>query len=195
MPDVPDDARATLGGREIIVGVAGGIAAYKSAALVSRLVQTGAGVTVVMTRAARKFVGVETFAALTQRQVFTSMWHSSGYHDPQHIRLTESADLFVIAPATANTIGRIANGIADDLLSTMVMSAACPVLLAPAMNERMWQNPIVQRNVSTLREHGYHLVGPGEGWQACRTVGAGRMSEPDDILERIAGLLRTARKK
>jgi len=192
MPPTPEQSAGTLNGREIIVGVAGGIAAYKTATLVSRLVQGGAGVTVVMTAAAEKFVGVETFAALTQRQVFTSLWHTASYHDPQHIRLTESAALFVIAPATANTIGKIANGLADDLLSTMVMSAACPVLLAPAMNERMWNNAMVQRNIAALQSAGYHIVGPEAGWQACRTVGPGRMSEAEAILERIVTLLGTA---
>lgn len=183
-----------LAGRELIVGVCGGIAAYKTATVVSRLVQAGAGVTVVMTRAARRFVGAETFAALSGRQVFTSLWRSAAYEDPQHIRLTETADLCVIAPATANIIGKVAGGIADDLLSTLIMSTACPVLLAPAMNARMWQNPIVQRNVTTLREAGYTFVGPEEGWQACRTIGPGRMAEPETILETVVELLQTAKR-
>jgi len=182
----------SLDGREVIVGVCGGIAAYKTATVVSRLVQAGAGVSVAMTRAARRFVGVQTFAALTQRRVFTTLWHVQGYDDPQHIRLTEQANLFLIAPATANMMGKIAAGIADDLLSTMVMSAACPVLLAPAMNARMWQNPIVQRNVAALREAGYRFVGPEEGWQACRTVGPGRMAEPATILEHVLSILQPA---
>lgn len=183
-----------LASRELIVGVCGGIAAYKTATVVSRLVQAGAGVTVVMTRAARRFVGAETFAALSGRQVFTSLWRSAAYEDPQHIRLTETADLCVIAPATANIIGKVAGGIADDLLSTLIMSTACPVLLAPAMNARMWQNPIVQRNVTTLREAGYTFVGPEEGWQACRTIGPGRMAEPETILETVVELLQTAKR-
>jgi phosphopantothenoylcysteine decarboxylase/phosphopantothenate--cysteine ligase len=145
-----------------------------------------------MTDAATRFVTALTFESLTLRKVFTSAWDSEGCHDPQHLRLTERADLFVIAPATANMIGKIANGIADDLVSTMVMSTACPVLLAPAMNTRMWENPIVQANVAILTKHGYATVGPDAGWLACRTVGAGRMSEPDDILEAAVAMLRKA---
>lgn len=181
---------ADLAGYEVVVGVCGGIAAYKTAALVSALVQHGAGVTVAMTAAAQKFVGPLTFEALTARQVFTSPWESTAYFDPQHIRLTEGADGMIIAPATANIIGKIAHGLADDLISTMVMSAACPVLLAPAMNTRMWENPIVQENVKSLAARGYPMVEPGEGWLACRTVGAGRMAEPDEILARSIELLK-----
>jgi phosphopantothenoylcysteine decarboxylase/phosphopantothenate--cysteine ligase len=177
-------------GYEVVVGVCGGIAAYKTAALVSALVQRGAGVSIAMTAAATKFVGPLTFEALTARQVFTSPWESTAYFDPQHIRLTEGADLMVIAPATANIIGKVAHGLADDLVSTMVMSAACPVLLAPAMNTRMWENPIVQQNVKSLASRGYLLVQPGEGWLACRTIGAGRMAEPDEILSRMIELLK-----
>lgn len=179
-----------LTGHEVVVGVCGGIAAYKTAALVSALVQRGAGVTVAMTAAARHFVGPLTFEALTARQVFTSPWESTAYFDPQHIRLTEGADLMVIAPATANILGKISHGLADDLVSTMVMSAACPILFAPAMNTRMWENPIVQDNVKSLAARGYLMVPPGEGWLACRTIGAGRMAEPDEILARTIELLK-----
>ncbi|HWL94021.1 MAG TPA: flavoprotein [Phycisphaerae bacterium] len=178
-----------LNGYEVVVAVCGGIAAYKTAGLVSALVQRGAGVTVVMTDAARKFITPLTFQSLTARQVFTSAWDAENYHDPQHLRLTESADLFIIAPATANIIGKIACGIADDLVSTMVMSTDCPVLIAPAMNTRMWQNPIVERNMKTLREMNYFEAAPGEGWLACRTVGAGRMAEPAEIMEQAGRLL------
>lgn len=179
-----------VAGYEVVVGVCGGIAAYKVASLVSALVQRGAGVTVAMTQAAQKFITPLTFQSLTARQVFTDLWHSENYFDPQHLNLTEDADLFIIAPATANTIGRIAGGLADDLVSTMVMSAACPVLLAPAMNTRMWQNPLVQANVQKLTSLGYQLVAPGEGWLACRTIGAGRMAEPQDILNESLSILK-----
>lgn len=178
-----DGDAAELSGYEVVVAVCGGIAAYKTASLVSSLVQRGAGVTVAMTESAQKFITPLTFQALTARQVFTSTWAAEQYHDPQHLRLTESADLFIIAPATANIIGKIACGIADELVSTMVMSTDCPVLLAPAMNTRMWENPIVRRNMSTLRELGYLETPPGEGWLACRTVGTGRMAEPAEILD------------
>ena len=189
----PDSSSAapteSLAGREIVVGVCGGISAYKTAALVSRLVQSGADVTVAMTEAAQRFVTALTFESLTARQVFTSLWDAATYHDPQHLRLTEAADLFILAPATANMIGKIAHGLADDLVSTMVMSADCPVLLAPAMNTRMWENKLVQANVQALAKTGYPIVGPGDGWLACRTVGAGRMAEPDEIFSAAVRLL------
>lgn len=189
-PENPRPDPSELTDYEVVVGVCGGIAAYKVASLVSALVQRGAGVTVAMTAAAQKFVTPLTFESLTARQVFTDLWHSENYHDPQHLNLTERADLFVIAPATANTIGRIAGGLADDLVSTMVMSADCPVLLAPAMNTRMWQNPIFQANLKKLVSLGYRVVAPGEGWLACRTIGAGRMAEPQEILAESIPLLK-----
>ncbi len=181
---------ADLTGYEVLVGVCGGISAYKVCTVVSTLVQRGAGVTVAMTEAATKFVGPLTFQSLTARQVFTTLWSAEAYYDPQHIRLTEAADLFLIAPATANIIGKIACGIADDLLSTLVMTADCPVLLAPAMNTRMWQNPIVQANVTKLRGTGHPIIEPVSGWLACRTVGPGRMAEPQVILAEVIERLR-----
>lgn len=178
-----------LAGYEVLLGVTGGIAAYKVCTVVSTLVQRGCGVTVAMTDAATRFVGPLTFQALTARQVFTSLWAAENSYDPQHIRLTEAADLFLIAPATANVIGKIAAGIADDLVTTLIMTAEPPVLLAPTMNTRMWQNPIVQANVARLRDAGYVLIEPGTGWLACRTVGAGRMAEPETIVHEVASRL------
>lgn len=183
--DTPD-----LDGFEVIIGVTGGIAAYKVCEVVSRLVQRGAGVTVAMTRSARKFVGEITFGALSGRRVLKSLWQDDQPGDVQHIGLTGAADLLVIAPATANAIGKIAAGIADDMLTTLVMSAGSPVLLAPAMNDRMWSNPLVQRNVRTLNEHGYVFVGPAEGWLACRSVGPGRMADPGEIVDTVVDLLK-----
>lgn len=180
---------APLRGYEVVVGVCGGIAAYKTAYLVSALVQRGCGVTVAMTDAAQKFITPLTFQALTARQVFTTLRSEANYHDPQHLRLTEAADLFIVAPATSNMLGKIAHGIADDLVSTMIMSADCPILLAPAANTRMWENPIVQENAAALMKHGYQIIQPGSGWLACRTVGAGRMAEPDEILLEAATIL------
>lgn len=173
-----------LDGYEVLLCVTGGIACYKTAALTSRLVQAGAGVSVAMSRAARRFVTPLTFHSLSGRRVFTSLWEANDRHDPQHIGLTERADLMIVAPATANAIGKIAGGIADDLVSTLAMTATatCPILLAPAMNSRMWASPIVQSNLERLRGFGLATVGPNEGWLACRTVGHGRMSEPDEIL-------------
>ncbi len=182
-------AMQDLVGYEVLVGVTGGIAAYKTCTVVSRLVQRGCGVTVVMTEAATHFVGPATFQALTGRRVFTSLWTADDRFDHQHIRLPELADLIVIAPATANIIGKIAGGIGDDLLSTTVMSADSPTLLAPAMNARMWSNPIVQANVERLSELEYHVVGPERGWLSCRSSGQGRMSEPEAILEAAVNLL------
>jgi phosphopantothenoylcysteine decarboxylase/phosphopantothenate--cysteine ligase len=181
---------AGLGGYEVLVAVCGGISAYKTAALVSRLVQRGAGVSVAMTRAARRFVGPLTFESLTARPVFTSLWQPSEHPDPQHLSLTEAADLFIVAPATANVIAKMAHGLADDLVSTLVLSVAGPILVAPAMNTRMWENPAVQDNVRTLRARGFHLVGPAEGWLACRTVGPGRMAEPEAVLDEAVALLK-----
>jgi phosphopantothenoylcysteine synthetase/decarboxylase len=178
-----------LTGREVVVAVCGGIAAYKVAAVVSGMVQRGCGVSVAMTRAARRFVTPLTFEALSGRKVHTGLWKLPEPADPQHLKLTESAELFILAPATANMIGKIAHGIADDLVSTMVMSVACQVLLAPAMNTRMWENPIVVENVEKLRRLGYEFVGPGTGWQACRTIGPGRMAEPDEVIAAAGALL------
>ena len=186
----PGAAAQLLYGYEVVVCVTGGIAAYKTAAVVSTLVQDGCGVTVAMTRNARRFVGSATFQALTGRPVLTSLWHAADPGAMAHLRPAELADLIVVAPATANVLGKLAGGIADDLVSTLLLGADGPVLLAPAMNTRMWQHPAVQRNVAFLREHGFLLVGPEEGWLACRTVGPGRMSEPATLCAAIRDQLR-----
>jgi len=178
-----------LSGREVIVCVCGGIAAYKVCEVVSRLVQAGAGVTVAMTRSAQRFVGPTTFQALSGRSVLTDLWSSAHGPSVQHISLTERANLIVVAPATANVLGKIAGGIADDIVTTLVISAASPVLIAPAMNPRMWKNPAVADNLATLNSRAFAVVGPGEGWLACRSEGAGRMAEPDEILSKAEKLL------
>jgi len=170
--------------------VGGGIAAYKVCQVVSGLTQRGCGVRVAMTEAGTRFVTPLTFQALTGRQVFTSMWMPAGRYDPVHLSLTEMADLLLIAPATADLIGKFAAGIADDLVSTLMIGRDCRVLLAPAMNTRMWENPIVERNVAALRELGCAFVGPEEGRLACGTVGRGRMAEPETIIEAAASLLK-----
>lgn len=187
MADVAPDQ--PLKGREIVIGVCGGIACYKVADLVSKLVQSGAGVTVAMTADAQKFVAPLTFQALTGRPVHTDIWSTHDSGDVQHIKLTESADLMLVAPATATTIARVAAGLCDDLVSLLIAAAACPVLFAPAMNDRMWANPIAKRNVQTLKDVGYAFVGPEEGWLACRNVGAGRMSEPREIVQAVVAAL------
>ena len=181
-PTSGPSAPGPLAGYEVVVCVTGGIAAYKTAALVSKLVQEGCGVTVAMTRNARRFVGPTTFRALTGRPVLTSLWRPPSPGEMAHLDPSEVADLIVVAPGTANIIGKLAGGIADDLVSTLLLGAACPVLLAPAMNVRMWRHVAVQRNVAFLREHGFLLVGPEEGWLACGVTGPGRMSEPEELL-------------
>lgn len=184
-------SRPTFDGRRVIVGVSGGIAAFKTCSLVSLLVKEGAEVVVAMTEAATRFVGPLTFESLTARAVILDLWSAESDKDSQHIHLTERADLFVIAPATANVIAKLAAGLADDALTTMVLACPAPLLLAPAMNERMWRHPLVQRNLETLRGIGVHVVGPESGWLACRTLGEGRMAEPPDILEAGRTLLGT----
>ncbi|WP_166831448.1 bifunctional phosphopantothenoylcysteine decarboxylase/phosphopantothenate--cysteine ligase CoaBC [Thalassoroseus pseudoceratinae] len=180
-----------MNNREILLGVTGGIAAYKTADLCSKLVQAGAGVSVVMTEAATRFVGPTTFEALTNRPVLTTLWNPETNFRGEHIGLAEAAELFVVAPATADFLGKVANGLADDLLSTLAMTTTCPFLFAPAMNTAMWEKPAVQRNVSTLKSDGVHIVEPGSGWLSCGRVGAGRMAEPKTIFDRIAELLET----
>ena len=170
-------------GRELVIGVTGGIAAYKTAALVSRLVQAGAGVSVVMTRSATQLVGAKTFEALSGRPVRTDLW-GPGAHP--HIELAEAAELLCVAPATANLLAKAACGLADDLLSALLLSFDGPILLAPAMNHRMWDKPSVQRNVEQLRADGFLLVGPEEGHLSCGAVGVGRMASPDKVFEAIA---------
>jgi phosphopantothenoylcysteine decarboxylase len=152
--------------REILIGVTGGIAAYKTAALVSDLVQSGLGVTVVMTRAAQKFVGAATFRALTGRPVATRSFETESHPLGPHIELARQAELMCIAPATADFLAKAACGLADDILSTLVLSFTGPIVVAPAMNNQMWSKPAVQRNVSQLRNDGFHLVGPGNAASA-----------------------------
>jgi phosphopantothenoylcysteine decarboxylase/phosphopantothenate--cysteine ligase len=178
-----------LKGRELIVAVCGGIAAYKVADVVSKLVQLGAGVTVCMTDEAQRFVTPLTFEALSGRPVRTGTFSLVESSDPQHISLTERADLMLVAPATTNVIAKVAHGLTDDLVSLMVCAAACPVVFAPAMNNRMWAHPIAQENAAKLRSIGYRFIGPEEGWLACRNTGAGRLSEPAKLVEEVTRML------
>jgi phosphopantothenoylcysteine decarboxylase len=175
--------------REIVVGVSGGIAAYKTAALVSQLVQSGHGVSVVMTRAAREFIGPATFAALTGRPVLEHVFDEREHPLGAHIELAQRGELLCIAPATANLLAKAASGQADDLLSTLLLSFTRPVLMAPAMNCEMWDKPAVQRNIVQLRQDGIHFVDPEEGWLSCRQRGVGRMAAPEKIFDAIGQLL------
>lgn len=174
----------------ILLGVTGGIAAYKAVDLASKLTAAGAVVRTVMTEAACRLVGPKSFEAVTGSAVFTTMWDAPEEYTINHIALVDWADLVVVAPATADIIGKIANGICDDLLST-ILCACWPLtqsgrtLLAPAMNKNMWANPAVQNNVTKIKEMGVQLIGPVEGRLACGAEGPGRMAEPKDIFEAI----------
>ncbi len=170
-----------MNGREILIGVTGGIAAYKTASLVSQLVQAGAKVTAVLTESARQFIGAATFEALTGRPVPAGMFGDSHFPLGAHIELARRAEIICIAPATANFLAQAAGGLAHDLLSTIYLAARGPVLMAPAMNAEMWQKPAVQRNVAQLRADGVVMIDPEEGWLSCRDVGAGRMAAPETI--------------
>ena len=178
--------KSSLSGVDVLLGVAGGVAAYKAVELASKLTSAGAKVTTVMTQNACKFIQPRSFQAVTASMVYTSMWLEVSEDKIEHIGLAEQARIVVVAPATANIIAKIANGICDDLLSTTL--CACwqkPVVLAPAMNENMWNNPAVQWNIKSLREIGFEIVGPETGRLACGSEGVGRMSEPQDILKAV----------
>lgn len=175
-----------LSKKKIILGVTGGVAVYKAADICSALVKRGADVQVVMTEHAKWFVGPGTFRALTNNQVITDLFEEPEHIDIRHVALAECADVMLIAPATANIIGKIASGIADDMLSTTVMAMTeCPVILAPAMNCRMWGNPIVRENVRKLKSLGYRFVGPEQGRLACGEVGVGRLSSAQEIIAEV----------
>ena len=176
-------------GKNIVVGVTGGIAAYKAAALVSALVKAGAGVDVIMTRNATQFVAPLTFSTLTKLQVPVDTFRRVDHYEVEHVSLAQKADLFVVAPATANVLAKMAWGLADDMLTTTLLAARCPKAAAPAMNTGMWENPATQENLETLRRRGVLLVEPGCGRLACGDQGKGRMAEPEEILEALEPLV------
>ena len=184
-----------LAGKKVLIALSGGIACYKTATLVSRLVQRGAQVRVIMTDAATKFITPLTLQSLSGHPVLTSIWQHDDRPDSQHVGLARWCDVFCIAPCSADMIAKLAHGLTPDIVSltASALPAETPLLLAPAMNADMWANPVCQRNLSLLRELLPNLgeVGPEEGWQACRTNGGGRMSEPeairDAILSRLPG--------
>lgn len=178
-----------LKGKEIVLGVTGGIAAYKAAELVRLLVKEEANVYVVMTRNAQEFMTPLTFQTLSGNPVITDLFTLVEEQKIGHIALADLAELIIILPATANIIGKIANGIADDFLSTMVMASKASVLFAPSMNVNMWENKALQKNIQTLVERGYHFIEPGEGELACRWYGKGRLAELNEVVERIEDLL------
>ena len=177
-----------MNGREVLIGVTGGIAAYKTAGLVSHLIQAGAGVSVVMTHAATQLVGPKTFEALSGRPVGLDTF-GPGPHP--HIEPARKAEVFCVAPATANFLAKAAVGLADDLLSTLLLSFTGPVILAPAMNHQMWEKPAVQRNVAQLKSNGLVLLDPETGYLSCGELGPGRMASPERIFQTIAQTLKT----
>jgi phosphopantothenoylcysteine decarboxylase / phosphopantothenate---cysteine ligase len=172
-----------LAGRRVLLGVTGGIAAYKACILTRLLTQAGATVQVVMTPSATRFVGTDTFAALSGRPAYTEVWEEPG--SVLHVRLARGADMCVVAPATANVIAKLSGGIADDLITSTLLEATCPLVVAPAMHSGMWEHPATQANVRSLRERGTVMVGPAKGPLAAGDEGVGRMAEPEDILARL----------
>ncbi len=178
-----------LQNKEVLLGVTGGIAAYKSVLLLRELTKAGANVNVIMTQSATNFVGPLTFQTLSGNPVTTEIFTLFASSEIGHVSLANRADLLVIAPATANIIGKIANGIADDFLTTMVMATTVPVLFAPAMNTNMWASPVVQRNISSLKEMGYHFMEPAEGELACGVEGRGKLADIDAIMDEVKALL------
>lgn len=179
---------STLIPKNILLGVTGGIAAYKAPDLVRRLRERGADVQVVMTRGAQQFITPMTFQAVSGRPVRTDLWDEAAEGSMGHIELARWADLVLIAPATADTISRLSSGLAGDLLGAVCLATEAPLVLAPAMNRQMWSNPATQANVEKLRARGVEILGPGEGDQACGETGAGRMLEPQDIARAVMGL-------
>lgn len=180
-----------LQGKRIVLGVTGGVAAYKACELARLLGKAGATVDVVMTAAATRFVAPLTFQALTNRPVFTSMWDAPQENGMAHIDLThgdKGADAVIVAPATADFIAKLAHGLADDLLSALCLARDCPLLVAPAMNRQMWENPATQRNVAQLRDDGVSILGPASGEQACGEVGEGRMLEAAELCDALIAL-------
>jgi len=175
-------------GKRILLGVSGGIAAYKAAELARRLISAGARVKVVMTRSAQEFVGPLTFQALTGEKVAAAMF-GPGSDPLEHVALGQEVDAIVLAPATANLIGKLAAGIGDDLLTTVMLAATKPVLVCPAMNDQMWHNPVVQENLDRLRARGLHVMEPEAGELACGAVGLGRLPEPEAIVEAASRLV------
>ncbi|WP_215782188.1 bifunctional phosphopantothenoylcysteine decarboxylase/phosphopantothenate--cysteine ligase CoaBC [Paludibacterium sp. B53371] len=179
-----------MSSKRILLGVTGGIAAYKAAELTRLLIKAGHHVEVVMTENATRFIAPLTFQALSGNPVYTSQWDDRPTNGMAHIDLSRRADLFLIAPATANTLYKIAHGACDDLLSTLIAARTCPLAVAPAMNRQMWENPANQRNLATLRADGVTVFGPDSGEQACGEVGEGRMMEPEAIAELVHGFFR-----
>ena len=177
---------AELRNKRILLGITGGIAAYKSAELVRELQRSGADIQIIMTDSACQFITPVTMQALSGKPVYTGMWDNRVANGMPHIELSRDRDLVVVAPATADFMAKLVHGSADDLLATLCLARECPLMVAPAMNRRMWENPATQRNVAQLRKDGIVVLGPDAGDQACGEVGMGRMIEPMDIVREIS---------
>jgi len=175
--------------KNVVVGISGGVAAYKAAEIVSRLKNLKLNIHVIMTKSAQEFVNPLTFQYLTENFVVTDLFEAPLIWDIEHISLAQKADLFLIVPATANVIGKIANGIADDMLTTTVMATKAPILIAPAMNTNMYENPIVQENIQRLKNLGYQFVEPVAGRLASGDYGIGKLAEPEKIVEEAIKML------
>lgn len=174
-----------LKGKMIILGVTGGIAAYKSAALTSLLIKAGADVQVIMTEHAKEFIAPLTFEALTNRRCLTDTFDRNHEYSTEHVSLAKQADALIIAPATANVIAKLAHGLADDMLTTTALACDCPKIIAPAMNTKMYENPVTQDNMAMLRNYGMTVVKPASGRLACGDVGAGKMPEPEELFQYV----------
>lgn len=171
--------------RHLLLGLTGGVAAYKAAELARLLINDGMDVQAVMTESAQRFVGTATLQALTGKPVFTDLWDASITNSMAHINLSRNVDVILIAPASADFIAKLANGLADDLLSTLCLARDCPLLIAPSMNRQMWESPATQRNLVTLRRDGVTIFGPASGAQACGETGMGRMLEAHELAEMV----------
>ncbi len=171
--------------RNIILGVTGSIAAFKAAIIVSKLKSLGFDITVIMTKSSQNFIHPLTFRTLSQNKVVTDIFIDESVYDPHHVSIAHKADIIVIAPATANIIGKLASGIADDALTSTVMASNVPVIIAPAMEENMYMNPITQRNISILKEAGYKFIGPEKGRLASGRTGVGRLADVELIIQAI----------
>ena len=175
----------------IALGVTGGIGAYKAVEIARGLQKNGHEVIAIMTRSATQFVGPLTFEAITRREVITDQWKAGANADIEHISIASTIDLLLVAPATANTVGKFANGLADDFLSSLFVATKAPVLIAPAMNTNMFEHPAVVKNLETLLARGVHVVDPGSGYLACGWIGKGRLAEPEAVVAAAEQLLRT----
>ncbi|EAZ91865.1 bifunctional phosphopantothenoylcysteine decarboxylase/phosphopantothenate--cysteine ligase CoaBC [Crocosphaera chwakensis] len=182
-----------LKSKSVLIGISGGIAAYKVCEVISSLFQAGAEVRVILTESAQRFITPLTVSTLSRHQAYTDAEFWQGTHSrPLHIALGEKADLFLIAPLTANTLGKLTHGLADNLLTNTVLASECPILLAPAMNTEMWEQPVIQRNWQQLKRNvRYHSIGPGSGLLACDRVGSGRMAEPREIITKLKSIAYT----